>query len=66
MGLAEESRDVLTAEVLDNAYRRTAANYDRAHGGFVSSGTARTRQRARQRDSACDDRARLDRRRVYR
>jgi uncharacterized protein YyaL (SSP411 family) len=34
MGLAEESRDVLTVEVLDSAYRRTAANYDRVHGGF--------------------------------
>ena len=34
MGLAEESREVLTAEVLDSAYRRIAANYDRVHGGF--------------------------------
>ena len=34
MGLAEESRDVLTAEVLDNASRRIVANYDRVHGGF--------------------------------
>jgi uncharacterized protein YyaL (SSP411 family) len=34
LGLAEESRDVLTVEVLDSAYRRTAANYDRVHGGF--------------------------------
>ena len=34
MGLAEESRDVLTAEILDNASRRIVANYDRAHGGF--------------------------------
>ena len=32
LGLAEESRDVLTVEVLDSAYRRTAANYDRVHG----------------------------------
>ena len=34
MGLAEESREVLTAEVLDNASRRIVANYDRVHGGF--------------------------------
>ena len=34
MGLAEESREVLTAEVLESAYRRIAANYDRVHGGF--------------------------------
>jgi uncharacterized protein YyaL (SSP411 family) len=34
MGLAEESREVLTAEILDNASRRIVANYDRAHGGF--------------------------------
>jgi uncharacterized protein YyaL (SSP411 family) len=34
MGLAEESRDVLTAEVLDNASQRIVANYDRVHGGF--------------------------------
>jgi uncharacterized protein YyaL (SSP411 family) len=34
MGLAEECRDVLTTEVLDNASRRIVANYDRVHGGF--------------------------------
>jgi len=34
MGLAEESREVLTAEVLENASRRIVANYDRVHGGF--------------------------------
>src|SRR4029078_2417739 len=34
MGLAEESRDVLTVEVLDSASRRIVANYDRTHGGF--------------------------------
>jgi len=34
MGLAEESREVLTTEVLDNASRRIVANYDRVHGGF--------------------------------
>jgi uncharacterized protein len=34
MGLAEESREVLTAEVLDSSYRRIAANYDRVNGGF--------------------------------
>lgn len=33
-GLAEESRDVLTIEILDSAYRRIAANYDRTYGGF--------------------------------
>jgi len=34
MGLAEESREVLTVEVLDNASRRIVANYDRVYGGF--------------------------------
>ena len=34
MGLAEESRDLLTTDILDSAYRRIAANYDRVHGGF--------------------------------
>jgi uncharacterized protein YyaL (SSP411 family) len=34
MGLAEESRDLLSIEILDSAYRRIAANYDRVHGGF--------------------------------
>ena len=34
MGLAEESRDLLTTEILDGAYRRIAANFDRVHGGF--------------------------------
>ncbi|HEU5236808.1 MAG TPA: thioredoxin domain-containing protein [Pyrinomonadaceae bacterium] len=34
MGLAEESRDLLTTEILDSAHRRIAANYDRVHGGF--------------------------------
>src|SRR5438034_7086673 len=33
-GLAEDSREMLTNEILDSAYRRIAANYDRAHGGF--------------------------------
>src|SRR5260370_15490375 len=32
VGLAEESRDMLTPEVLDSAYRRIAANYDLANG----------------------------------
>ncbi len=34
VGLAETSREMLTTEILDGAYRRIAANYDRAHGGF--------------------------------
>src|SRR5499433_1413954 len=34
IGLAAESRELLTTEVLDSAYRRIAANYDRANGGF--------------------------------
>src|SRR5262245_35937304 len=34
MGLAEESRDLLTTDILDSVYRRIAANYDRVHGGF--------------------------------
>src|ERR1043166_5162875 len=34
MGLAEESRDLLTTDILDSAHRRIAANYDRVHGGF--------------------------------
>src|SRR2546425_13330745 len=34
VGLAESSREMLTNEILDSAYRRIAANYDRAHGGF--------------------------------
>jgi uncharacterized protein len=34
VGLAEESRDLLTTEILDSAYRRTLANFDRTYGGF--------------------------------
>ena len=34
VGLVESSREMLTTEILDSAYRRMAANYDRAHGGF--------------------------------
>jgi uncharacterized protein YyaL (SSP411 family) len=34
VGLAEPSREVLTSEILDASYRRIAANYDRANGGF--------------------------------
>ena len=34
LGLAEESREVLTAEVLDSAHRRIVGNYDRVNGGF--------------------------------
>src|SRR4051812_1527261 len=34
VGLTEESRDLLTTDVLDSAYRRIAANYDASNGGF--------------------------------
>src|SRR5207244_785715 len=34
VGLAEESRDLLSAEILDTAFRKIATNYDRTHGGF--------------------------------
>ena len=34
VGLPEASREMLTTEILDGAYSRMAANYDRAHGGF--------------------------------
>ncbi len=34
VGLAEESRELLTTEILDSAYRRIARNYDAANGGF--------------------------------
>src|SRR5947209_1678397 len=34
VGLAESSREMLTTEILDSAYRRIAANYDHAQGGF--------------------------------
>ncbi len=34
MGLAEESKDLLTTEILDGASRRIASNYDRVNGGF--------------------------------
>jgi uncharacterized protein YyaL (SSP411 family) len=37
LGLAEESRDLLTTEILDNSYRRIARNFDPAHGGFGSA-----------------------------
>ena len=33
-GLAEESRDLLTHEILESAYRRIAKNYDQVNGGF--------------------------------
>jgi uncharacterized protein len=33
-GIAEESRELLTTEILDSSYRRMAKNYDRVHGGF--------------------------------
>src|SRR5438874_6926293 len=34
IGLAEESRDLLTPEILESAYRRIAKNYDEVNGGF--------------------------------
>jgi uncharacterized protein YyaL (SSP411 family) len=34
VGIAEESRELLTPEILDSSYRRIAKNYDRVHGGF--------------------------------
>ncbi len=34
VGLAETSRELLTTEVLDSAFRRISANYDRTNGGF--------------------------------
>jgi len=34
VGLAEESRDLLSIEILDGAYRKIATNYDRTYGGF--------------------------------
>src|SRR6059058_5495123 len=33
VGLAEESRDLLTVEILDGAHRKIAANYDPTNGG---------------------------------
>ena len=33
-GLAEESHDLLTTEILDSAYRRISKNYDDVNGGF--------------------------------
>ena len=34
VGLAEQSRELLTKDVLDSAFRRISANYDRTNGGF--------------------------------
>lgn len=34
VGLAEPSREMLTAEILDGAFRRISSNYDRTNGGF--------------------------------
>lgn len=36
-GLAEPSREMLTTELLDSAYRRFASNYDSTNGGFGSA-----------------------------
>ena len=37
MGLAEESRELLTPEILEGAYSRIARNYDAINGGFGSA-----------------------------
>ncbi len=37
VGLAEESRDLLSVEILDAAYRKIAAGYDQKYGGFGSA-----------------------------
>src|SRR3989440_2455473 len=37
IGLAEESRDLVTPEILESAYRRIAKNYDAVNGGFGSA-----------------------------
>jgi len=37
IGIAEESRELLTDEILDGSYRRMAKNYDPAYGGFGSA-----------------------------
>jgi uncharacterized protein len=34
VGLAGQSRELITDEVLDSAFRRISANYDRTNGGF--------------------------------
>jgi uncharacterized protein YyaL (SSP411 family) len=34
VGLAESSREVLAIDILDSAFRRISANYDRTNGGF--------------------------------
>jgi uncharacterized protein len=34
VGLATESREMLTTELLDESFRRLASNYDPKHGGF--------------------------------
>jgi uncharacterized protein len=37
VSLTESSREMLTTEILDAAYRRVTANYDRTNGGFGSA-----------------------------
>jgi len=37
VGIAEESRELLTGEILDESYRRIAKNYDPTNGGFGSA-----------------------------
>ncbi len=34
VGLAEESHELLTIQILDSSYRRVAKNYDQVNGGF--------------------------------
>src|SRR5580765_4072950 len=37
IGIAEESRELLTDEILDSSYSRIAKNYDPTYGGFGSA-----------------------------
>src|SRR6266513_1098278 len=37
VGIAEPSREMITTEILNSAYRRIAGNYDRTNGGFGSA-----------------------------
>lgn len=34
VGIAEPSRDLITADLIDSSYRRITSNYDRVNGGF--------------------------------
>jgi hypothetical protein len=37
VGIAEASREMITSEILNSAYRSTVRNYDRSNGGFGSA-----------------------------